>query len=103
MVIAMTTGGGRVTSLYKGVELLIADDDNPEFACRKIDTGSWQLVEWGKKLMHHDVEVLFCLGIDQFTLGMLQGYGIRVIKDMKGSPEELFRQWRAGGIPVDEE
>jgi len=91
MVLAMTISDGRMSSLYKGVELLITDDYNPDFTYKKIKTGTWQLLEWGKKLMHYDVEVLLCLGIDQFIHGMLQGYGIRVIPDMIGRVEDVFK------------
>ncbi|TFH15420.1 MAG: hypothetical protein E4H02_07920 [Lentisphaerales bacterium] len=65
-----------------------------------MNTQNWRALGWGQELMQRDVSVLLCAGVDRFSCGALQGYGIEVFPNAVGSPDEALKQWRNGELTV---
>lgn len=87
--------------VFPSVELLVSDEAADGFeGAEIIETGAWGHLAWGPELMRLDVGVLFCSGIDQFLCGALLGYGIEVVSDVVGMPDELIDKWRKGMLPA---
>ena len=103
MNIGITVNRDRVAPVFLGVHLQIMDEEETSLSsARHIDTNSWPILAWAPELMQHDVGCLLCAAIDRFTLGALQGYGIEVISNITGSPDEVITQWRHNTLTTPE-
>jgi hypothetical protein len=97
MNIGLITSDGRMAPCFPGTELWILNDHEDIGEHRVVSTIGWKSLAWGSQLMRRNVTVLLCSGVDRFLCGALQGYGIRVVPNAKGSPVEVIMQWRNGG------
>lgn len=100
MNVGLTTSHNRMAPCFPGAELWILGPDQQIGQHQVVPTVGWHPLAWGQELMRWDVSMLLCAGIDQFLWGALQGYGIQVIPNAMGDPNEVFSQWRAGRLAV---
>ena len=98
MNIGLTTSHGRMAPCFAGTDLWVVGADDDAAAHRVVSTAQWRPMFWGHELMRRDIGLLLCAGIDRFLWGAFQGFGIRVIPDTTGTPEDVVAQWRAGRL-----
>ncbi len=100
--LAFSTNQGRMAPLFPGVKLQLIKSNNVFSCWQEISTYGWEPFLWGKQLMYYDVDALLCAGIEQFELGIINGYGIRVVPNILGVADEVFEKWRSGKIRIPE-
>jgi hypothetical protein len=96
MNIGLTVSRECVAPLFSGVDLWVVDFDAGIEDRLIVETKDWSMFAWKDELMRRDVEVLLCAGIDHFLLGALRGYGIEVMSNAVGAPDEVMRIWVQG-------
>ena len=85
---------------FAGVSLWILEQSAEMEQKQVFDTADWNDLALGRELMHRNVNVLLCAGINRFLWGSLQGYGIEVVPDAIGAPEQVLELWRSGKLIV---
>jgi len=100
MNVALTTSHGRMAPCFSGVELRMIGPQSDLKAAEIVVTRAWHPLVWGRELMRRDVDTLLCGGIDQVVCSGIRGYGIEVISDAMGDPEQVLNQWLTGRLAV---
>jgi hypothetical protein len=105
MNIAIAMVNGELAPLFPGVKLKLQSAGNRKHEKIPEVTVNRYTLTWGYQLKKHNVNVLFCSGVEKFFFhslrNTLEQCGITLLSKTTGSVSEIISKWRSGHMEPD--